>query len=331
MNLKNKKILVTGADGFIGSHLVEHLITRCSGIRALSQYNSFQFYGWLEDSPVRDEIEIVSGDIRDPGLCRELMHGVDVVFHLAALIGIPYSYRAPESYIQTNVIGTLNLLEASKEEGVGRFLQTSTSEVYGTARSVPMTEHHPLNPQSPYAASKVGADALALSYHKSFSLPVVVVRPFNTFGPRQSIRAVLPTIITQALSGAQKIRLGKLSPTRDFTYVLDTCEAMKLLAGCDDAVGEVVQIGRGVEVSIGSAVKLILEILNRKDMKIETEEDRLRPEASEVDRLICDASRLEELTEYQPLTSFQNGLKNMVQWFSDPNNLSRYDSNRYGV
>ena len=331
MNLENKKVLITGADGFIGSHLTERVLSRCSSVRALCQYNSFQSLGWLDHSPIRDEVEILSGDIRDPSQCREMVEGIDVVFHLAALIGIPYSYQAPHSYVDTNIKGTLNLLEASRKIGIERFLQTSTSEVYGTAQTIPMTEHHPLYPQSPYAATKVGSDALAMSYYLSYSMPVLIARPFNTYGPRQSIRAVLPTIIVQALEGQKEIRLGKCSPTRDFTFVQDTCEGMIELVSCDEGIGEVVQIGTGEEISIGNAAKYILEIMGKENIKIVTDEKRLRPEASEVERLVCDPSKLEKLTGFRPIIFFGNGIEKMVEWFSNPKNLALYDAGRYGV
>lgn len=324
------RCLVTGADGFIGSHLVEMLVARGYRVRALAQYNSFNHWGWLEGLPCLDEIEVVVGDVRDPHFCRQLVKGVDVVFHLAALIAIPYSYVAPDSYIETNVRGTLNVCQAALDAGVRRFIHTSTSEVYGTARYVPIDEAHPLQPQSPYSASKIGADAIAQSFHSSFGLPVTVARPFNTYGPRQSARAVIPTIITQIAAGKQRIELGDLSPTRDFNYVEDTCRGFLALAECDAAVGEVVNIGSNSEISVGDTVKLIAELMGR-EIEVTQDEQRLRPAGSEVFRLWCDNRKIERLTGFQPQVSLREGLKRTIAWFTDPDNLRRYKPHRYNV
>lgn len=322
--------LVTGADGFIGSHLVETLVARGYRVRALAQYNSFNHWGWLEGLPCLDDIEVVVGDVRDPHFCRQLVKGVEVVFHLAALIAIPYSYAAPDSYVETNVRGTLNVCQAALDAGVRRFIHTSTSEVYGTARYVPIDEAHPLQPQSPYSASKIGADAIAQSFHSSFGLPVTIARPFNTYGPRQSARAVIPTIITQIAAGKQRIELGDLSPTRDFNYVEDTCRGFLALAECDAAVGEVVNIGSNSEISIGDTVKLIAELMGR-DIEVKQDEQRLRPAGSEVYRLWCDNRKIERLTGFRPQVSLREGLTRTIAWFSDPDNLRRYKPHRYNV
>lgn len=330
MNVADKCILVTGADGFIGSHLVEMLVRRGAKVRALSLYNSFNNWGWLENVSCLDQIEVVCGDVRDSNYCREIMQGVDIVFHLAALIAIPYSYVAPDSYVTTNITGTLNMLQAAKDSGVKRFLHTSTSEVYGTARFVPISEDHPLQPQSPYSASKIGADALAMSFFNSFEFPLIVVRPFNTYGPRQSARAVIPTIITQILAGNRTIKLGSLHPTRDFNYVEDTCRGFIALAECDSAIGKVVNIGSNREISVGDLVGLIIEATGH-DVNIETDEQRKRPEQSEVERLWCDNSRIYELTGFEPQVTLRDGLARTVAWFQQPTNLSKYKSGIYNV
>jgi NAD dependent epimerase/dehydratase len=324
------KILITGADGFIGSHLTEALVREGYKVRALCQYNSFSSWGWLDDSPCRHELEVVLGDVRDPDQMRTTCKGIDTVFHLAALIAIPYSYQAPSSYIDTNVRGTLNVLQAALEADVGRFVQISTSEVYGTARFVPIREDHPLQAQSPYAASKIAADAVAYSFFSSFTLPVVIARPFNTYGPRQSARAVIPTVITQLLAGQKTIKLGALSPTRDFNFVLDTCQSLISLAECDAAIGKTVNIGSGTEISIGDMVALISEIIG-VDAKITQEDVRLRPGASEVERLCCDHSLMTKFTGFMPKYALQDGLKQTIEWFKNPAHLLRYKAGQFNV
>lgn len=325
-----KKVLVTGADGFIGSHLVEALIETGYSVRALSQYNSFNNWGWLEDIACRDEVEVVSGDVRDPHYCKAIMRDVDTVFHLAALIAIPYSYTAPTSYVDTNVTGTVNVCQAALEAGVSRVIHTSTSEVYGTAQYVPIDEKHPLQAQSPYSASKIGADAMAMSFYNAFKLPVTTARPFNTYGPRQSARAVIPTIITQIASGQKTIKLGDVSPTRDFNYVSDTCRGFIQLAECDQAIGEVVNIGSNYEISVGDTLTLIREIMN-SDVEFVTDEIRIRPENSEVFRLWCDNTKIQKLTGFKPDVSIREGLEKTVAWFSQANNLKKYKANLYNV
>lgn len=324
------KALVTGADGFIGSHLTELLVREGYEVRALSQYNSFNHWGWLEDVACRGQVEVVSGDVRDPHFCKRITKGVDSVFHLAALIAIPYSYVAPDSYVDTNIRGTLNICQAALENGVSRVLHTSTSEVYGTARYVPIDEKHPLQPQSPYSASKIGADAIAMSFHNAFELPLTVVRPFNTYGPRQSARAVIPTIITQIASGMKQIRLGDVTPTRDFNYVADTCQGFLALARCAQAVGETVNIGSNTEISVGDTLKLIRELMH-SDVEFLTDEERLRPEKSEVFRLWCDNTRIRELTGFEPAFSLREGLQATIDWFTRPANLARYKAEIYNV
>ncbi|MDC9808240.1 NAD-dependent 4,6-dehydratase LegB [Rhizobium binxianense] len=325
-----KKALVTGADGFIGSHLVETLVRSGVEVRALCQYNSFSSWGWLDQSEHRGQFEVILGDVRDPSQMRAVAKGVDTVFHLAALIAIPYSYQAPSSYIDTNVQGTLNVLQGALDAGVGRVIQTSTSEVYGTARFVPISESHPLQAQSPYSASKIGADAIAYSYHSSFDLPVTVARPFNTFGPRQSARAVIPTVISQLLSGRTTLKLGALSPTRDFNFVQDTCDGFLALAACDQAVGQTVNIGSGGEISIGDTVQLIADIIG-VDIEIECDEQRLRPANSEVERLCCDNSLIKSLTGFSPRYSLEDGLKATIDWLRQPQNLARYKADIFNV
>lgn len=325
-----KKVLVTGAGGFIGSHLSEFLVARGYSIRALCHYNSTSSWGWLEDSKFKGEMEIVSGDIRDPNQMRSLVKGVDIIFNLAALIAIPYSYAAPSSYVSTNIEGTLNILQAALDAGVSRVIQTSTSEVYGTARYAPIDELHPLQAQSPYSATKIGSDALAFSYFSSFSLPVVIARPFNTYGPRQSARAVIPTVITQLLTGSRSIKLGNLTPTRDFNYVLDTCAGFIALANCDDAVGRSVNIGSGQEISIADTVKIIANIM-QLDVVIEGDTSRLRPENSEVERLICNNKLIRDLTGFEPGYSLERGLALTIDWLRNPDNLSKYKAHIYNV
>ncbi len=330
MLLKNKRVLVTGADGFIGSHLAEMLAGQNSKVRALVQYNSFNSWGWLDDSELQNRIEVVSGDVRDPNFCRHLTKDIDIVFHLAALIAIPYSYIAPDSYIDTNVKGTLNICQAALESGCERVIHTSTSEVYGTARYVPIDENHPLQPQSPYSASKIAADSIAMSFYNSFNLPVVIARPFNTYGPRQSARAVIPTIITQIARGEQEIRLGDVSPTRDFNYVEDTCRGFIALAECDECVGKTVNIGSNFEISIADTLELIKELMH-SDVKFITEKERLRPEKSEVMRLWCDNTLIRRLTGFEPKVDIKEGLRRTIEWFTDPKNLRNYKSDIYNV
>ncbi len=328
--MHQSKILVTGADGFIGSHLTELLVKEGYDVRALGIYNSNGQFGWLDNSDCRDQVDLVLGDVRDPGFCMELVKGVDVVLHLAALIAIPYSYVAPDSYVATNVTGTLNMCQAAKAHGVSRFIHTSTSEVYGTAQYVPIDEVHPLQAQSPYSASKIGADAIATSFHTSFELPLTIARPFNTYGPRQSARAVIPTIITQIAAGAKSIKLGDVSPTRDFNYVEDTARGFLALMNCDAAIGETVNIGSGTEISVGDTVNLIRDIMG-SDVTIETDEARLRPENSEVFRLCCDNRKIGGLTDFAPQNDLRAGLTKTIEWFTDPANLAQYDAGRYNI
>ncbi len=324
------RALITGADGFIGSHLTELLVREGYTVKALSQYNSFNHWGWLEDVGCRNDIEILSGDVRDPHYCKQITKDVDVVFHLAALIAIPYSYAAPDSYVDTNVKGTLNICQAALENGVQRMIHTSTSEVYGTARYVPIDEMHPLQPQSPYSASKIAADAMAMSFHSAFDLPVTIARPFNTYGPRQSARAVIPTIISQIASGKAQIQLGDTTPTRDFNYVLDTCRGFLALGRCDEAIGETVNIGSNFEISIGDTLNLIRELMGSK-VEFLTDKQRLRPVKSEVFRLWCDNTRIRELTDYAPQVNLREGLQATIDWFTQPRNLARYKSDIYNV
>jgi NAD dependent epimerase/dehydratase len=329
--LEGRRVLVTGSDGFIGSHLVERLLELGAEVRAFVFYNSWNSIGWLNDTPerVRSSIEIFPGDVRDAERVRQASSGCDLVFHLSSLIAIPYSYHAPRSYVETNVIGALNVLEACKaSDRITRIIHTSTSEVYGTAQKVPIDEDHPLVGQSPYSASKIAADQIALSFHRSFELPVVVARPFNTFGPRQTARAVIPTIASQLLSGAETLKLGALSPTRDFTFVSDTVEALIALADCDKAMGQVLNIGTGEERSIEETARLLMKICGR-DIPIISEEERTRPEKSEVNRLLADTTRLQEATGWSPLTHFEKGLRRTVDWISE--NLDYFDPNRYVI
>jgi NAD dependent epimerase/dehydratase len=324
------RILVTGGDGFIGSHLVERLTARGAKVRALSLYNSFNDWGWLEQIDPALKVEVVTGDVRDKAQMSTITKDIDVVFHLASLIAIPYSYVAPESYVQTNVQGTLNVVQAAMERGVKQIVHTSTSEVYGTARKVPIGEDHPMQPQSPYSATKIAADSIALSFHHAFGLPLTVARPFNTYGPRQSARAVIPTIITQLLGGKKRIMLGRTDPTRDFNFVTDTCEGMIALAECDAAIGKVVNIGSGSEISIGDLAKLIGEILGAK-FEIETESARLRPDRSEVERLLCDNGQIRKLTGWSPRVGLREGLEKTVAWFRNSENMRRYKGHVYNL
>lgn len=336
MELKGKKILVTGADGFIGSHLTEELIFRGYDVRAFVYYNSFNSWGWL-DHPARvsrKDIDIFAGDIRDPHGVREAMKGCDLVFHLAALVSIPYSYHSPDTYIDTNVKGTCNILQASRALGIEKIVHTSTSEVYGTAKFVPITEDHPLNGQSPYSASKIGGDQLALSFYNSFGTPVSIIRPFNTYGPRQSARAVIPTIISQVLQGQKRLRLGSLNPTRDFSYVDDTVQGFIEVARCDDSIGEIVNIGSNFEVSIEETAYMIGEVLG-VDLKISTDLERVRPQKSEVERLWADTSKAKQLFNWTPKYSgkkgFKNGLIKTIEWFRNSENLNKYKGDRYNI
>ncbi len=328
------KVLVTGADGFIGSHLAEHLVRRGYDVKAFILYNSFNSWGWLDRSPLAKEMEIFAGDVRDPNGVRAAMKGCSAVLHLAALIAIPYSYHSPDTYVDTNIKGTLNVVQAARDLGLSRVVHTSTSEVYGTARFVPITEEHPLQGQSPYSATKIGADQLALSYYRSFDTPVAVLRPFNTYGPRQSARAVIPTVITQIANGAKEIKLGSLAPTRDFNFVTDTVRAFEAMLHADRAVGHVLNAGSGFEVSIGDTARMIAEVMGA-DISITCEAERLRPAKSEVERLWADNSRLRELTGWTPqyggLDGFKRGLAETAAWFTSNENLRGYKSDIYNI
>jgi NAD dependent epimerase/dehydratase len=330
MFLKDKRVLVTGADGFIGSHLVEFLHGRCAHVRALVMYNSFNNWGNLEGSPCLDDIEVVAGDVRDPFMCNNVTKDIDVIFNLAALIAIPYSYAAPQSYVETNIGGALNICQAALADNAQKIIQISTSEVYGTAKYTPIDENHPLAPQSPYSASKIGADSIAMSFYNAFDLPVTIARPFNTYGPRQSARAFIPTIITQIAAGQKEIRLGDLTPTRDLTYVSDTCEGLLRIAESDKTVGEIVNIGSNYEISVGQVFDKICEIMGA-DAKAVQDGQRMRPAKSEVQRLWCDNSKIKELTGFVPKYNIDTGLKKTVEWFSDEKNLKRYKGDIYNT
>ena len=327
---------MTGADGFIGSHLVEHLVRLGHDVRAFVLYNSFNSWGWLDSCAphVVGKFEVFAGDIRDPHGVRAAMQDCDVVLHLAALIGIPYSYHSPDTYVDTNIKGTLNVLQAGRDLGVSQIIHTSTSEVYGSAQFVPITELHPLEGQSPYSASKIGADQMALAFHRSFDLPVTILRPFNTYGPRQSARAVIPTVITQLAAGEGPIRLGSVHPTRDFSFVNDTVNGFVSAIGSERSFGEVVNLGSGFEVSIETTVQMIEEIMG-VTTDVQTHEDRVRPPLSEVDRLWADTSKAKELLGWQPvyggLAGFRRGLEETIAWFREPKNLARYKSDVYNV
>lgn len=325
-----KNILITGADGFIGSHLTEMLVAQGANVKALSLYNSFNYWGWLEDIDSLNELEVLNGDIRDPHYCKMITKNIDIVFHLAALIAIPYSYVAPSSYVDTNINGTLNIIQACLENGVKRVIHTSTSEVYGTAKYVPIDELHPLQPQSPYSASKIGADSMAMSFYNTFGLPLTIARPFNTYGPRQSARAVIPTIITQIANGVKEIKLGDITPTRDFNYVEDTCRGFIAIATSDKTIGEIVNIGSNYEISIKDTLNIIKEIM-QSDVEFITDEQRLRPENSEVHRLWCDNTKIKTLTNFELIYSLQTGLEKTIEWFLKKENLSKYKSNIYNV
>jgi len=329
------KILVTGADGFIGSHVVEKLVKSGHEVRAFVLYNSFNSWGWLDDSDksVRESIDVFAGDIRDPHGVDNAVSGQEVILNLAALIAIPYSYHSPDTYIDTNIKGTLNILQAARRHEVSRVIQTSTSEVYGTAQYIPIDEKHPLHPQSPYAASKVGADQLALSFHASFKTPVGVLRPFNTYGPRQSARAVIPTIISQLATG-REVKLGSLSPTRDFSFVQDTANGFLAAAMSDAIVGQTVNLGSGFEISIQETAETIAKLMN-VELKLANDEQRVRPESSEVERLHASIQKAKEVLGWQPqlkgLEGFKAGLKQTIDWFSNPTNLARYKADRYNL
>lgn len=325
-----KKILVTGADGFIGSHLTEMLVKEGAKVKALAQYNSFNNWGWLEDVNCIDDIEVVCGDVRDSAFCNHIIKNQDVVFNLAALIAIPYSYIAPESYVDTNIKGALNICQAALSNGVEKVIQTSTSEVYGTAQYVPIDEKHPLQPQSPYSASKIGADAIAMSFHNAFNLNVTIARPFNTYGPRQSARAVIPTIISQIASGMKEIKIGDGRPTRDFNYVEDTCLGFCLLAASDKVDGDIVNIGSNYEISVLDTLNKIRDLMG-SDARIIMDEQRIRPGNSEVFRLWCDNSKINELTGFKPRYNIDEGLKKTIEWFTNSGNLNKYKAGIYNV
>lgn len=330
------KVLVTGADGFIGSHLVETLISRNYDVRAFVQYNSFGSWGWLDRAPkeIRDNLDVFAGDIRDPNGVMTAMKGCDAVLHLAALIAIPYSYHSPRTYVDTNVLGTLHVVQAARDLEISRVIHTSTSEVYGTAQFVPITEEHPLQGQSPYSASKIGADQIAYSYYTSFATPIVIARPFNTYGPRQSARAVIPTIITQIANGTRNLKLGAITPTRDFNYVADTVNGFIAALEGEAGLGEIVNFGSNYEVSIGDTVQTIARLMNA-DVVIEEDSERLRPAKSEVERLWADNSKARRLFSWEPqyggLAGFERGLSETISWFSDLDNLNAYKSNRYNI
>ncbi len=321
-----RRVLVTGAEGFIGSHLTEELLTAGAEVRALVHYNPFGRWGWLHEHG--GDIDIMAGDVRDAERVAKAAEGVDVIFHLAALVGIPYSYEAPESYLQTNVVGTHNLLSAGRRAGVSRYVQTSTSEVYGSALRVPIDEEHPLQPQSPYSASKIGADMLALSFHHSFEFPVAVVRPFNTYGPRQSARAVIPAVLGQIYAGSEEIQVGATTPKRDFNYVTDTAKGFMAVASCDRALGEVVNIGSGREIAIGDLIDLMIEVSGR-DVRAVRAPERIRPAGSEVDRLMCDNRRAAEWAGWKPEVSLEEGLRRTAEWIEQ--NLASIEARRYQV
>jgi NAD dependent epimerase/dehydratase len=336
VKIAGKKILVTGADGFIGSHLTEFLVNSGANVRAFVYYNSFNSWGWLDavDDRIKRSIEVFAGDVRDPHGVRAAMADCEVVFHLAALIAIPYSYHSPDTYVDTNIKGTLNVLQAARALSVERMVHTSTSEVYGTARVVPITEDHPLQGQSPYSASKIGADQMAMSFYLSFGTPVSIIRPFNTYGPRQSARAVVPTIISQIASGARQVKLGAMHPTRDFNYVHDTVRGFVAVAESDAALGKVINVGSNYEISIGDAARMIAELM-QSSVQFITDEQRLRPEGSEVERLWADNSRARELTGWSPTycgpEGLRRGLRETIEWFGVPDNLRRYKAGLYNI
>ncbi len=324
------RTLVTGADGFIGSHLTELLLAKGFKVRALSYYNSFNYWGWLEDVPDHPDLEIISGDIRDPHFVKHSLQDIDIVFHLAALGAIPYSYIAPDSYVDTNIKGTLNVCQAAKELGGIRILSTSTSEVYGTAQYVPIDEVHPRQPQSPYSASKIAADAMAMSFYNSFDLPLTIVRPFNVYGPRQSARAIIPTIITQIAAGEKRIKLGDVSPTRDFNFVKDVVRGFLALAICDKAIGKEVNIASNFEVSITDTLALIKKIM-KSDVHFITDDQRIRPGKSEVFRLLGDNTKIKSLTDWEPAYSFEAGMKETIAWYTNSRNLEKFKVSIYNI
>ncbi len=336
MENRRKKILVTGADGFIGSHLTEILVQQGYDVRAFVLYNSFNSFGWLDhvSNDIKKNLDVFCGDIRDPHGVKIAMQGCDVVLHLAALIGIPYSYHSPDTYVDTNIKGTLNIVQAARDLGVSRVIHTSTSEVYGTARYVPINEDHPLQGQSPYSATKIGADQLAISFYKSFDTPVSIIRPFNTYGPRQSARAIIPTVIIQIATGQRRIKVGSLHPTRDFNYIKDTVNGFIDAMNSDEAIGEVINIGSNYEISIGATVQLIAEVMG---VQIDIEKDslRLRPEKSEVDRLWADNTKAKTVLGWEPLYAGHEGLKKglveTVNWFTVPENIKRYKADKYNI
>lgn len=336
MGLKGKRILVTGADGFIGSHLTEELIRQGHDVKAFVYYNSFNSWGWLDHAPkeILNQLEVFSGDIRDPYGVKRAMEDCQVVIHLAALIAIPYSYHSPDTYVDTNIKGTLNVLQAAKELNIEKVVHTSTSEVYGTAQFVPITEEHPLQGQSPYSATKIGADQMAISFYNSFGLPVSVIRPFNTYGPRQSARAVIPTIITQIANGQQSIRLGSLHPTRDFNYVDDTVQGFLAVAESDKSIGEVINIGSNYEVSIGQCVEMIAELMGRQ-IEVLSDDQRVRPSKSEVERLWADNTKAKKLLGWEPkyagIEGLRRGLAQTIEWFCNPANLNQYKAGQYNI
>jgi NAD dependent epimerase/dehydratase len=324
-----QKILVSGADGFIGSHLTEMLLEQGHTVKALAFYNSFNYWGWL-DNISHPKLEVITGDVRDPHFCKYLTKDIDIIFHLAALIAIPYSYVAPDSYVDTNIKGTLNICQAAKENNVKRVLITSTSEVYGTAKYVPIDENHPKQPQSPYSASKIGADSIAMSFYNAFELPVTIVRPFNTYGPRQSARAIIPTIITQIANGKKEIKLGDLTPTRDFNYVKDTCKGFIELADCNAAIGQEVNICSNYEISMRDTLELIAKLMH-SNVKFIEDSQRIRPKDSEVFRLWGDNSKIKSLIGFTPSYNLEIGLRETIEWFSDKANLIKYKSDIYNV
>ncbi|HLO60810.1 MAG TPA: NAD-dependent 4,6-dehydratase LegB [Lentimicrobium sp.] len=324
------KALITGADGFIGSHLCELLLEHGYSVRALAQYNSFNNWGWLEDITAHDNLEVVTGDIRDPYFVKKIVHDCDIIFHLAALIAIPYSYHAPDSYVDTNIKGTLNVCQAAKEVGGVRVIVTSTSEVYGTAMYVPIDEKHPKQPQSPYSATKIAADAIAMSFYNAFNLPVTIARPFNTYGPRQSARAIIPTIISQIASGMEEIKLGDLTPTRDFNYVKDTARGFLALAQCDETIGREVNIATMTEISMRDTLELVKKIMN-SNVRFITDEERLRPANSEVFRLLGDNTLICSLTSWKPAYSLEQGLSETINWFQNPANLAKFKTKMYNL
>lgn len=335
-DLTGKKILVTGADGFIGSHLTEALVQYGAEVRAFVHYNSFNSWGWLDhvSVDVRNSLDVFAGDIRDPHGVRQAMKGCEIVMHLAALIAIPYSYHSPDTYVDTNVKGTLNVLQAARELGVSKMVHTSTSEVYGTARFVPINEDHPLQGQSPYSATKIAADQMALAFHSSFGTPVAVIRPFNTYGPRQSARAVIPAAIIQIANGQRRLRLGSQHPTRDFNFIQDTVRGFLAVAESERTVGQVINIGSNFEISVGDAVRLIAELMHA-DIEIETDPARIRPDKSEVERLLADNTKARALAGWQPqfhgIEGFRRGLQETIAWFREPDNLKRYKADLYNI